>query len=131
MQFEIVLQVVACLVIVLAFRAAAVVPGLAGWQAAAAIAAMMVFIINRPHSAIVRLLEIRPLVYLRTLSYGIYVWQGILTGNGPYRQVPGWPPEPLLGAVLSVAVAALSYRFFEEPILRYKDRLSRLTRSES
>lgn len=97
----------------------------------AAIAAMMVFIIGRPHSAIVRFLEMRPLVYLGTLSYGIYVWQGILTGNGPYRQVPGWPPEPLVGAVLSVAVAALSYRFFEEPVLRYKDRLGRLTRPEN
>jgi peptidoglycan/LPS O-acetylase OafA/YrhL len=96
----------------------------------AAIAAMMVFIIGRPHSAIVRLLEIRPLVYLGTLSYGIYVWQGILTGNGPYRQVPGWPLEPIVGAVLSIAVAALSYRLFEEPILRYKDRLGRPMRTE-
>lgn len=70
------------------------------------------------------------MTYLGTISYGIYVWQGILTGNGPYRQVPGWPPEPLLGAVLAVALAALSYRFFEEPILRYKDRLGRLARPE-
>ncbi len=71
-----------------------------------AIAAMMAFLMGSPHSLAVKALELRPMTYLGTISYGIYVWQGILTGNGPYRQVPGWPPEPLLGAVLAVALAA-------------------------
>jgi peptidoglycan/LPS O-acetylase OafA/YrhL len=31
-----------------------------------------------------------------------------------------------VGAALAVVVAAASYRFFEEPILRYKNRLGRL-----
>ena len=96
-----------------------------------AIAAIMAFIVGSPSSGLVRLLELRPLVYLGTISYGIYVWQGLFTGNGPYRQVHDWPPEPLVGAVLAIAFAALSYRFFEEPILRYKDRLGRLTRPEN
>jgi len=95
-----------------------------------AIAAMMAFLVGSPRSLAVKVLELRPLTYLGTISYGIYVWQGILTGNGSYRQVPGWPPEPLLGAMLAVALAALSYRFFEEPILRYKDRLGRSARPE-
>lgn len=97
----------------------------------AAIAAMMAFLIGSPRSLAVKLLELRPLVYLGTISYGIYVWQGIFTGNGSYRSQPGWPPEPLVGAVLAVAVAALSYRYFEEPILRYKDRLGRLAQPQA
>ena len=96
----------------------------------AAIAAMIAFVVYSPRSLAVRLLELRPLVYLGTISYGVYIWQGIFSGNGPYRQQPDWPPDPLVGAVLAVAVAALSYHFFEEPILRYKDRLGRLARPE-
>ena len=97
----------------------------------AAIAAMIAFVVASPFSLAVRVLELRPLAYLGTISYGIYIWQGILTGNGPYRQRPGWPPEPLIGAALAVVVAVLSYHFFEEPILRYKDRLGRFVRPEA
>ena len=95
-----------------------------------AIAPMMAFLMGSPRARAVKALELWLPAYLGTISYGIYVWQGILTGNGSYRQVPGWPPEPLLGAMLAVALAALSYRFFEEPILRYKDRLGRSARPE-
>jgi len=95
-----------------------------------AIAAIMIYIVGSPRSVLVRSLEIRPLAYLGTISYGIYVWQGIFTGNGPYRQVSGWPPEPIVGAALAISVAALSYRFLEAPILRYKDQLGRPARPE-
>lgn len=103
----------------------ALVPaGLQDLVSSAAIAAMMGFVVCRQNSIVVRLLETRVLVYLGTISYGIYVWQGILTGNGSYRQVPGWPPEPVLGAVAACVVAMASYHFFEKPVLAYKDRLT-------
>lgn len=88
------------------------------------IAAVIAFLVWRQDSLAVKLLEARPLVYLGTISYGIYVWQGILTGNGPYRQVPGWPPDPVAGAVAAVLVAAVSYHFFEKPVLAWKNRLA-------
>lgn len=73
--------------------------------------------------------ELRPLIYLGTIkSYGIYIWQGIFPAMGRTASSP-MAADPLVGAV-QVAVAALSYHFFEEPILRYKDRLGRLSRSE-
>lgn len=71
------MQIVACLVTVLAFRAAVEVPGVAARQAVAACATR--FLLRRRGSML----------------------------------------------------AALSYRFFEEPILRYEDRLGRLTRPEN
>lgn len=88
------------------------------------IAAVIAFLVWTQDSLAVKLLEARPLVYLGTISYGIYVWQGILTGNGSYRQVPGWPPDPAAGAVAAVLVAAVSYHFFEKPVLAWKNRLA-------
>ena len=96
----------------------------------AAIAAMMDFVVCSPRSLLVKVLELRPLIYLGTISYGIYIWQGIFSGNGPYRQQPGLPQDSVVGVVLAVTVTALSYHFFEKPILRYKDLLGRLSRSE-
>jgi len=88
-----------------------------------AIAAVIAFLMTSQNSWPVRFLESRVLVYLGTISYGIYVWQGILTGNGSYRPVPGWPPDPISGAFLTLVVAAISYHYFEKPILGWKDRL--------
>lgn len=56
--------------------------------------------------------------YLGTISYGLYMWQGFLTGNGPYRAVPTWPLNIWIGAALTFPVAALSFKFFEAPIRR-------------
>ncbi|MGN6275893.1 MAG: acyltransferase family protein [Solirubrobacterales bacterium] len=59
----------------------------------------------------------RPLRWVGVRSYGIYLWQTpiiVLTGPGSR------PPESLLGKALQVAaifaIAALSWRFVEEPI---------------
>jgi len=64
-----------------------------------------------------RWLGVRPLRWVGTRSYGIYLWQTpiiVLTGAGSH------PPHGLLGKALQVAatfgVAALSWRFVEEPI---------------
>lgn len=88
-----------------------------------AIAAILVYVVCAQKSLLVRVLEVRPLVYLGTISYGIYVWQGILSGNGPYRQTADWPPAPLVGAAAAVLVAAISYRYLEKPVMDWKDRL--------
>jgi peptidoglycan/LPS O-acetylase OafA/YrhL len=62
-------------------------------------------------------LGVRPLRWVGARSYGIYLWQTpiiVLTGPGSH------PPHSLLGKALQVAaifaVAALSWRFVEEPI---------------
>jgi peptidoglycan/LPS O-acetylase OafA/YrhL len=72
-------------------------------------------------------LRARPLVYLGTISYGIYLYHLPLIQL--YFEVlrPGvrglWRiPPPITVAAMSIAVAAVSWRFIEEPILRLKDR---------
>jgi peptidoglycan/LPS O-acetylase OafA/YrhL len=89
------------------------------------IAGVITYVALSPRAWLTRVLEWPPIAYLGGISYGVYVWQGILTGNGPYRPMPGWPPDPLIGAVAACVVAALSYHFLEKPILAYKDRLAR------
>jgi peptidoglycan/LPS O-acetylase OafA/YrhL/lysophospholipase L1-like esterase len=72
-----------------------------------------------PRSLVVRLLELPPLPQLGRLSYGMYLWYWpiLLVTSG--RRL-NWGPYELfvLRAVLTVAVAALSYELVEKP-LRY------------
>lgn len=83
------------------------------------------WIYTNQDKAAVKALEWKPLAYLGSISYGLYMWQGILTGNGPYRELHHWPPEPWIGAILTFPVAALSYRYFERPILDLRKKLKR------
>jgi peptidoglycan/LPS O-acetylase OafA/YrhL len=72
-------------------------------------------------SRLVDLLEVRAVAYLGTISYGLYMWQGFLTGNGPYRDA-AWPPNMWIGALLTLPTAAISYRYFERPIRKIAAR---------
>jgi peptidoglycan/LPS O-acetylase OafA/YrhL len=63
-----------------------------------------------------------PLVHLGVRSYGVYLF------NTPciifVARLGGWTPGVrLLGAVASLVVAALCFRFVEKPALRLKDRV--------
>jgi peptidoglycan/LPS O-acetylase OafA/YrhL len=77
-----------------------------------------------------RFLQLRPIVYLGMISYGIYLWhQAFITKvhqwggwadnplpNGPYLQV-------LIPALaLTIVVASLSWYLVEAPLLRRKNR---------
>jgi peptidoglycan/LPS O-acetylase OafA/YrhL len=78
------------------------------------------WIYTNQQSIAVRALEFRPLVYFGTISYGLYMWQGVLTGNGPQRQLLNFPPDPMTGALLTLPAAVISWHLFEQPILRLR-----------
>jgi peptidoglycan/LPS O-acetylase OafA/YrhL len=73
-------------------------------------------------------LTARPVVYVGTISYGLYLFHGFM----PYvlgRYVPGflemsWVARAVLLTAATLAIASVSWRFFEAPILRLKDRWS-------
>jgi peptidoglycan/LPS O-acetylase OafA/YrhL len=69
------------------------------------------------HNKVVQRLDWGPIGYLGMISYGLYMYQGLLTGNGPYRTISYWPPAPWIGAALTFPVAMLSYHYFERPIM--------------
>ncbi len=72
-------------------------------------------------------LSARPIVYLGTISYGVYLFHGFM----PYvlgRYVGGfidmsWPLRAALLTSATVAIAAVSWRVFEKPLLALKPQL--------
>lgn len=96
--------------------------GLIGW---------LILDAGRPWAAPLRW---RPLVYLGTISYGLYLYhipvmfavEAVARRFGAGMRFDGsrsLSRSALMFAV-SLAVAALSWRFIERPILRFKDRFS-------
>lgn len=74
-------------------------------------------------SLLVRILEWKPLAYVGVVSYGVYLLHKV--GIDVAARVIPWKSETLLFAVsfaATVALAGISYRFFEKPILRLKSR---------
>lgn len=90
----------------------------------ASMSLLMLYIYYRQDSAVVRILEFKPLALIGVISYGLYVWQGIFTGNGPYRSGPSFPPEMYTGLWITFIAAPISYIFFERPIMELKSRYS-------
>jgi hypothetical protein len=70
---------------------------------------------------IARVLAVRPLVWLGTISYGVYLWHWpiFLALNG---ERTGWSGPPLFAArcAATVAVAAVSWWLIEQPIRRWR-----------
>lgn len=86
--------------------------------------ALVLFARNGPQRLVRPLLGNRPLVWLGRRSYGIYLYHIYLlygfiwlTGRGS-----GWPTFIVVGGA-SVALAAVSWRFMEQPILQWKSRV--------
>jgi peptidoglycan/LPS O-acetylase OafA/YrhL len=75
-----------------------------------------------------RLLTLRPLVYLGTISYGMYVWQQLVPWfvrrlGLPLDEAEGWPLT-LVVVVGTVLLASISWFLFERPcneLKRYVD----------
>lgn len=117
---------VAC-VIALAF--ANMPSDLRGWPRLSfhvAITCVIATVVLRPESRVVRALEWQPLAYVGTVSYGIYLLHKLVLHvmNRGLDAVSHNAPDLLfvLGLIGTVGVAGLSYRYFEAPILRLKER---------
>jgi peptidoglycan/LPS O-acetylase OafA/YrhL len=80
-----------------------------------------------------RFLIARPVTYLGTISYGLYLYHGFM----PYvvgRYVTGfvemhWTTRSVLLTVATITTAAASWQLLEAPILRHKDRASAIATS--
>lgn len=87
-----------------------------------AAAALLAGIVGNPRMLGVRFLELRPVVYVGTISYGVYLLHMIalhFASRLPERWVF------VAGYALTIALAAASYAFFERPLLRLKERFRR------
>jgi peptidoglycan/LPS O-acetylase OafA/YrhL len=89
--------------------------------------ALVVFGLWRTESPwIVAPLAWRPVAYLGKISYGLYVYHLLVIERDWQRYLPdGYFLNNSTGELLgTIAVAAASWRFFEGPINRLKDRLT-------
>jgi peptidoglycan/LPS O-acetylase OafA/YrhL len=87
--------------------------------AAACAGVLILALLQRPDTALARALSWRPLVYVGTISYGLYLCHGpiiVLT----YEYVPGHPAllDGLIAVPLSFLLAAVSWQLVESRILR-------------
>ena len=65
------------------------------------------------------------LVYLGKISYGLYVFHLLAIQFSPRLALPGVPFGRAVSAfAVTVALAAVSYRWYESPFLRLKDRFA-------
>jgi peptidoglycan/LPS O-acetylase OafA/YrhL len=65
------------------------------------------------------------LVYFGKISYGLYVFHLLAIQFSPRLAIPGVPFGRAVSAfALTVALAAVSYRWYESPFLRLKDRFA-------
>jgi peptidoglycan/LPS O-acetylase OafA/YrhL len=87
----------------------------------AAFALLVCLVVERDES--IRILEARPLVRVGEVSYGLYVVHApllaVMLQIWPARA--GWVLLPVW-LLASIGLALLSFRFFERPFLRLKDR---------
>lgn len=109
---------------------AAVMPGAADWTyrggllGVAVLTALVIAALLVPASPLARVLELGPLRWIGERSYGIYLWHWpviVLLG----AMLPTWTSDPALAwalggiaAAITLAAAALSFRYVETPFRR-------------
>jgi peptidoglycan/LPS O-acetylase OafA/YrhL len=92
---------------------------------------LLILLIQSNSSPLVRAFSLRPLQYIGRISYGIYLLHdGVIATLLHMRKSPfiqhvlsSWQIAIPFRICLAIAVASVSYHFFEGPILRVKDRL--------
>ena len=94
-----------------------------GFAAAIICASVVILHLVTEESPLSRFLAWRPLVYLGMISYGLYLWH-LPVYKLLYHQLDGWRwgVVAALAVALSLALAALSYRFVERPFLGHRHR---------
>ena len=93
---------------------------------AAGVGGIITWIYLNQSNRIVQRLDWGIIGYLGVISYGLYMWQGVFTGNGSYRSFSGWPPDVWTGALITFIVAPLSFHFYESWFVAQKHRFEYL-----
>jgi peptidoglycan/LPS O-acetylase OafA/YrhL len=84
------------------------------------ISLLLVWIFHHQNSLLTNLFEIKPLVFIGRISYGIYVWQGLFlkTSPGGNLKIQQFP----LNIMLVLIVSIISYYTIEKYALSFKNK---------
>ena len=86
-------------------------------------AALIAHVLLADRSPVTRALAWRPLVAIGRRSYGLYLWQLPVIGFVAYYVSLDTLTKTAVSVPIVLAIAWLSYKFVEQPFLRWKDRL--------
>jgi peptidoglycan/LPS O-acetylase OafA/YrhL len=94
--------------------------------------AVLAYIPEAQASAVVRFLELQPMRYLGMISYGFYVYHYLLPHLSNYAGRLSFLPYPeavlvVVQFVATCGIAAASWHFIEQPLLRLKGRFGSQT----
>ena len=86
-----------------------------------ALGALLIVIVSIANSAhfIFRILNLRPVIWLGTISYSLYLWHSVFTGN----LLQEYGISQNLWILASIGAAVISYYFIELPFVRYRKSL--------
>ncbi len=84
-------------------------------------AVLIASLVVTPARGVARLLSLKPFLWIGKRSYGIYLWHAPAAALIA-MSLPEWVPLLPADIVLTFAIAAVSYRFVEQPFLRMKVR---------
>jgi peptidoglycan/LPS O-acetylase OafA/YrhL len=86
-----------------------------------AISGIIIVAVTQHHRVLFRILNWRPIMFVGTLSYSIYIWNPLFLYEAspiPFNQAP-------INFVLVIVAALISYYGVERPFLRLKERLGK------
>jgi peptidoglycan/LPS O-acetylase OafA/YrhL len=100
----------------------------AGFTASAFLfAGILILLVHQRSRVLIEICRFQPLVWMGTISYGMYLIHlamfNFIRGHPRGFEPGGWL-EALLSFVATIAAAWLSWRFFESPILRLRERFT-------
>ena len=99
------------------------------------LAAVLILLSLKPGSAVYRVFTLRPLRWLGRISYGAYIFHDMphmvyvraatwIGHSVPFVGVHVRSSAALIALLCTLLLAALSFRYFETPFLRLKERLA-------
>jgi peptidoglycan/LPS O-acetylase OafA/YrhL len=93
-------------------------------------AVLLAYVVQEPQSLLTRALSVKPLESTGRIAYGIYLWHlPIMVASWNYIYPRHHWSEPLVITVwiaASILVASASWRWVEQPFLRYARRFGRI-----